>query len=63
MILINHLDLSFRYGGVISRIDDVIDRLEDYLLGIVDTIPEFEEEWFFTRREFTHRVITPSYLD
>ncbi len=54
--------ISFRYGGTISRIDDVIDRLKEYVDGKVETIPEFEEEWLFGRGGFTNRVITPSYI-
>ncbi|MDO5479537.1 MAG: hypothetical protein Q4G23_10295, partial [Clostridia bacterium] len=54
--------ISFRYGGTIARIDDVIDRLEDYLFGLVDSIPEFDEEWLHTLGGFANRVITPSFI-
>ena len=36
--------LSFRYGGVIRRIDDVIETLYMYLNGRIDAIPELEEK-------------------
>lgn len=54
--------ISFRYGGAISRIDDCIATLTDYLDGRLDTIAELEEtllptEYFGFR---TKEVITPS---
>lgn len=36
--------LDIRYGGVISRIDTAIERLNDYLEGNIERIEELEEE-------------------
>lgn len=36
--------LDIRYGGLLSRIDTTLWRLEAYLAGSVDQIPELEEE-------------------
>jgi hypothetical protein len=37
-------DLDVRYGGVLARVDSVIQRLSDYLDGKVQAIEELEEE-------------------
>ena len=36
--------LDIRYGGMLSRLDTVIWRLEEYLAGNIAEIPELEEE-------------------
>lgn len=36
--------LDCRYGGVLSRLDTTIYRLEQYINGEIETIPELEEE-------------------
>ena len=33
-----------RYGKLILRVESLIDRLEDYIAGKIDAIPEFETE-------------------
>ena len=35
--------LDIRYGGMLSRLDTVIWRLEEYLAGNIAEIPELEE--------------------
>ncbi len=55
--------ISFRYGGVISRLDDVIEKLNDYVSGKIDIIPEFEEKLLpNTPGGWTNKVITPSFI-
>lgn len=39
--------LDMRYGGLLSRLDSVIQRLNDYLEGRVEHIEELEEERLF----------------
>ena len=34
--------LEIRYGGLITRMESLVDRLDDFLSGEVTTIPEFE---------------------
>ena len=36
--------MDIRYGGVISRIETAKARLEDYLDGKIDSLPELEAE-------------------
>lgn len=36
--------LSIRYGGIVSRIDDIIETISDYVDGIIPSIAELDEE-------------------
>lgn len=36
--------MSFRYGGILARLDVAIETIADYLSGKADSIPELEEE-------------------
>ena len=41
--------LCFRMGGLVMRIKDIIDTLQDYCDGKISRIPELEEELLTTQ--------------
>lgn len=60
--------IEHRYGGLLTRFDTLIDRLNDYLAGRIDSVPELTAElhdpWEAIKPEFfcVHhgRMKTPS---
>lgn len=54
--------LSFRYGGIISRLEDAADAIARYLNGETKMIAELEEERLTTERQFAYakQFVTPS---
>lgn len=57
--------LGFRYGGVISRVEDARERILDYVEGKIDIIEELEEEIMYNEETFPATVcdlISPSGL-
>jgi len=61
--------IEMRYGGLITRLQSLIDRLEQYLDGNIANIPEFETNLLKFTKEFGdgryqityyRRIVTPS---
>ncbi len=53
---------SFRYGGMLSRIDDAMETLSDYLSGKTESIPELAERIYINEEDYhapTQTLITP----
>lgn len=56
--------LSYRYGGLIMRINDAIEALEKYLSGEWEEIPELKEKVYINEEDFaapTEMLTAPSY--
>jgi len=62
--------IEHRYGGLLARFDTVIDRLNDYLAGRIDSVPELtadlHDPWVGIKPEYScvnhGRMKTPSYI-
>ena len=57
--------LSFRFGGIISRIDDCIQTLNKYISGEISNIAEFDEKLLDTNNytyRSSKRCISPSII-
>ena len=66
--------IDMRYGGLLARIDTAIERLSDYVNGIIDKIEELEaeklyfdgcgneEEAHLIRCNIYHRIVSASPL-
>lgn len=57
--------IEIRYGGQMTRVRSLIERVEQYLAGETENIPEFETEllrWADTQMQIGHyrRIATPS---
>lgn len=54
--------LSLRYGGVISRIDDVIFTIQEFIDGHISVISELEETRLPSSTNGSERALTPTYF-
>lgn len=57
--------IELRYGGQMTRVRSLIERVEQYLANEIDAIPEFETDlllWADTQMQIGHyrRIVTPS---
>lgn len=55
--------LSFRYGGLVARVKDAADVIDQYLKGEIDKIDELEEEIIYNEESypaFVNRLLSPS---
>ncbi len=56
--------LSFRYGGIISRLNDAVEALDKYLSGKIDKIDELEEKIVINEDGYAalvNELVTPTY--